>query len=114
MKQRIISLKRCYIEDDKKKVQIGETTETAYTFQTDCLWKKLKHSASTEQVNTSVMKKMEQRFSNATKTFSQKEGRYIKLLNEEILKVRQRIKTNYFTTSEGNKASTKKGHILAK
>lgn len=108
MKQRIISLKRRYIQDDKK-VQIGETTETAYTFQIDCLWKKLEHSASMEQVDTSVMKKMEQRFSNATKTFSQKEGRYIKLLNEEILKVRQRIKTNYFTASEGNKASTKKG-----
>lgn len=88
LKQRVLNLKKQYIQEEKK-VQIGETTETAYKFNMDCLWKKLQHASSIDRANVSIIRRWERRFAEASDTFKQKEFEYIQALNEEMHKVQQ-------------------------
>lgn len=88
LKQRVLDLRKQYIQDEKK-VQIGETTETAYKFNMDCLWKKLQHASNIDRANGSIIRRWERRFAEASDTFKQKEFEYIQALNEEMHKVQQ-------------------------
>lgn len=88
LKQRVMNLRKHYIQDEKK-VQIGETTETAYKFHMECLWKKLDHASNIDKANVSIIRRWERRFSEASDTFKQKEFEYIQALNEEMHKVQQ-------------------------